>query len=295
MDNKHAYFKLNLKATEAHRLSWNGVYYNIEAFLLLDNKIENKEQAQKSCEKISLIVKLNPFKDEFKAKLFSHILDTDQEEKSQILAFTATINIFEKKVIEILDIRQAEGIVNAYGNSPLNHNESTPIKLTENENRALMTEFQKLLQGPMLAHIREPFVCFFPDFATTSWKERIPKNRSKSALVPFQALFPFSGNIERTYKDEVYFLDDLYCTVPTCDCNEVNCIVLSIDQKSGQEVVYGGFKYHFEKKTFKNLPDFPSQFNAQEWFKQFNLNQPIQLSLLFESRYKFLRQEFNKK
>lgn len=289
MQNKPAYIKLNLKATEAHRLSWNGQYFNLEAVLLLDNKIETKEQARQNLEKCSLIVKMNPFKNEFKAKLFSHILGEEKEEQSNIIAFTVSINIFEKKVLEILDIREAQGIVNAYGNAPLNAEESAVIKLTDEERTSLNTEIQKLVEGNMLVHLREPFVSFFPEFATESWKERIPKNKSKTSLVPFQGLFPFAGNIERIFKEDLYVLDDLYCATPSCDCNEVNCIILTIDEQSGQEVIYGGFKYQFDKKSFKNMQDMPSQFNSQEWFKQFNSAQPINLHLLFESRYQFIR------
>ncbi|MES2615378.1 MAG: hypothetical protein V4591_08185 [Bdellovibrionota bacterium] len=289
MENKLSYLKLNLKATESHRLSWNGQYFNLEGILLLDSKIESKEQARKNLESCSLIVKMTPFKNEFKAKLFSHILGEEKEEQSNIIAFTASINVFEKKVLDILDIREAQGVVSSFGHSPLNSGEALVMTLTSDEKNSLQKELQKLLDGPMLAHLREPFVCFFPEFATNEWKERIPKNKSKTALIPFQAIFPFSGAIERVYKDQLFALDDLYCVAPACDCNEVNCIVLTIDAQSGQEVVYGGFKYNFEKKTFKNMPDFPTQFNSQEWFKQFSANQPVSLPLLFEERYHFLR------
>ena len=289
MQEKPAFIKLNLKATEAHRLSWNGQYFNIEAILLLARKIESKEQVKQNLENCSLLIKMNPFKNEFKAKLFSHILAEEKEEQSNIIAFTVSINIFEIKVLDILDIREAQGVVNSYGNLPLNPNESSIIKLTEDENNSLKKELQKLVEGNMLVHLREPFVSFFPEFISDSWKDRVPKNKSKTALIPFQGVFPYSGAIERTYKEELYVLDDLYCAVPTCDCNEVNCIVLTIDPQSGREVVYGGFKYQFEKKIFKNMPDFPSQFNAQEWLKQFNTTQPINLTMLFESRYQFLR------
>ena len=289
MQEKPAFIKLNLKATEAHRLSWNGQYFNIEAILLLAHKIESKEQVKQNLENCSLLIKMNPFKNEFKAKLFSHILAEEKEEQSNIIAFTVSINIFEIKVLDILDIREAQGVVNSYGNLPLNPNESSIIKLTEDENNSLKKELQKLVEGNMLVHLREPFVSFFPEFISDSWKDRVPKNKSKTALIPFQGVFPYSGAIERTYKEELYVLDDLYCAVPSCDCNEVNCIVLTIDPQSGREVVYGGFKYQFEKKIFKNMPDFPSQFNAQEWLKQFNSTQPINLTMLFESRYQFLR------
>ena len=289
MQEKPAFIKLNLKATEAHRLSWNGQYFNIETILLLAHKIESKEQVKQNLENCSLLIKMNPFKNEFKAKLFSHILAEEKEEQSNIIAFTVSINIFEIKVLDILDIREAQGVVNSYGNSPLNPNESSIIKLTEDENNSLKKELQKLVEGNMLVHLREPFVSFFPEFISDSWKDRVPKNKSKTALIPFQGVFPYSGPIERTYKEELYVLDDLYCAVPSCDCNEVNCIVLTIDPQSGREVVYGGFKYQFEKKIFKNMPDFPSQFNAQEWLKQFNSTQPINLTMLFESRYQFLR------
>jgi hypothetical protein len=292
MENKPVFLKLNLKSTESHRLFWSQLYFNIEAILLLDKKIETLEEAKKNLENASLIIKMTPFKNDFKAKLFSHILGEEKEEKSKIIAFTAKINVFDKKVLDIIDIREADGVATAYGNSPINPDETTIMQLSELEKNSLIQELQKLVENPMLPHLREPFIHFFSEFTTDSWKERIPANRTKATLVPYQGLFPFSGAIERIYKDELYVLDDLYCTAPNCDCNEVNCLVLTIDPQSGRETVFGGFKYQFTKKTFKNMPDFPSQFNAQEWLKQFNLNQPISLPVLFEYRYKALRKLF---
>ncbi len=230
---------------------------------------------------------MTPFKNDFKAKLFSHILGEEKQEESKIIAFTATVNIFEKKVLDILDIREAQGVVNSYGNTPVNPDETVVVKLTNEERTSLLEELQKLVAGSMLPHLREPFLCFFPEFVANGWKEKMPKGKNKGALIPFQGLFSYSGSIERLHKDTLYALDDLYCVTPSCDCNEVNCIVLTFDPHTGKEIVQGGFKYHFEKNTFKNLPDFPAQFNAQEWFKQFSVNQPIKL--LFENRYHFLR------
>lgn len=57
MQDKPAYLKLNLKASEAHRLSWNGQYFNIEAILFFDHKIESKEQARQNLEHCSRIRK----------------------------------------------------------------------------------------------------------------------------------------------------------------------------------------------------------------------------------------------
>ena len=288
-----SYLKLNLKSTEAHRMSWNGQYFNLEGVLYFEDQIQSKEQATEALQKASLVIKMIPFKNEFKAKLFSAILEENRAEKSQIIAFTAKINIFEKKVLDILDIQEMEGSVNAHGESPLNSKESTPIKLTDSERITLTQECQKLVEGSMLVHLREPFVCFFPEFATPNWKEKLPKNKAKNSLIPFQALFPFAGNFERVYKDQFYILDDLYCVSPQCECNEVNCLIITLNDETGQEVVVGGFKYHFQKKSFKNRPDVPMQINSQEWFKQFSLNHPVSLAPLFEARYHFLRKNIS--
>ena len=295
MTGPQSFLRLNLKSTEAHRLSWNNQYFNLDAFLLLDKKILSKEQAAEDLKNCSLIVKMNPFKNEFKAKLFSHILQQEKEEKSSIIAFTASINIFENKVLDILDIRETEGVVNSYGGVPLNADKSVQMTLTAEEKSSLMSELQKLVHGNMATHLRQPFVCFFPEFVTEEWRDRLPQGKSKATLIPFQALFPFAGAIDRVFKEQFYVLDDLYCTSLTCPCNEVNGLILTIDPHTGQEVLMGGFKYNFEKKTFKPRTDIPAQmnFNAQEWCKQFDAGQPIDLKVLFEARYHFLRKLLN--
>jgi hypothetical protein len=287
---QHYFLKLNLKATEAHRMSWNHQYFNLEGVLFFEEQITSQDQARKALECVKLVLKMVPFKNEFKAKLFSHILSENKEEKSDIFALTATVNLFEKKVLDVLDFQQGAGVVDAHGQSPLMQEETTPVTLSEGEKNELMRELNALVQGPMLPHLHEPFVCFFPEFVSASWKERLPKNRKDSSLIPFQALFPFSGAFERVHNDKFYVMDDMYCVSPKCLCGEVNCLVITFDDRTGQEVLAGGFKYHFEKKSFKNNADIPGKINAQEWFKQFSLKHPVSLNLLCESRYHFLRE-----
>lgn len=240
-----------------------------------------------------LVLKLTPFKNQFRAKMLASLADQENIEKSDVVGLTVSLNIEKLKVNSILDIRQITTLLDAEGSGSINTGESQQLKLSESENAELTSALNSLMEGNLQPHLRQPFISFFPELADTTWQERLPKRQGKSSLIPFQAIFPYAGSIERSLEDKIYAIDDLYCVNPECDCNEVTCVVLTFDPKSGKEITHGGFKYNLEKKTFKNIPNFPSNFNSQEWFKQFSKQNPVILPLAFKSRYQFLRSKID--
>ncbi|WP_397600914.1 hypothetical protein [Silvanigrella sp.] len=283
------YMQLNVSANEANRLYWNGQYFSLEIVMIFPKQLESKEDVQNILENGSLVLKLTPFKNQFRAKMLANLADTESTEKANIIGLTISMNLKTLKVIEIQDSREIQTTLNQEGTGTIHSGESNSLKLTDKEKLKLSQSIEKLANGNLLPHLRQPFVSFEPEFLDEQWQERIPKRQKKSALIPFQAVFPHSGGIERFHEKQIYAIDDLYCVNPECDCNEVTCVVLTFDPKTGREITHGGFKYHLEKKIFKNIPNFPSNFNSQEWFKQFNKLSPVNLSYAFETRYQFLR------
>lgn len=287
------YMQLNLEANEANRLYWNKQYFSVELVLVLPKQLETKDEINNTIEESTLVLKLTPFKNQFRAKLFASLNAEEVFEKTKLIGLTLHFDIKNLALTQILDCRELETTLDSTGAGNLNSNASQAVNLTEAERSEFKIAFEKLAQGNLKPHLRQPFISFLPELAESNWSESIPPRNKKNSLIPFQAVFPYSGAIERFHEKQVYALDDLYCINPDCDCNEVTCVVLTFDNKSGKEVTHGGFKYHLEKKTFKNIPNFPSQFNAQEWFKQFNKLSAFQLPNLFESRYQFLRKKMS--
>jgi hypothetical protein len=287
------YMQLNVGANEANRLYWNGQYFSLEIVMVFPKQVESKDEMQKNLEECTLVLKLTPFKSQFRAKMLASLANQENIEKSKIIGLTISININTLKVLNILNICEISTTLDSDGTGSLNSSESLQIQLNNEEKLELMQAIQKLSEGNLLPHLRQPFTSFFPSLVDEQWQERIPKRQKKSALIPFQAIFPYCGGIERAFEKQIYAIDDLYCVNPECDCNEVTCVVLTFDPKSGKEITHGGFKYNFDKKSFKNIPNFPGNFNSQEWFKQFTKLSPIDLTLTFQSRYQFLREKMN--
>jgi hypothetical protein len=283
------FMPLNLNANEANRIYWNEQYFSVEGVLLFPKQIESVDEALNFAENCTLILKLTPFKNQLRSKMLASLANMENTQKSNVIGITVELNITNQTVTKIADSREVHTTLNEEGSGNINPQNSHALILSDKEYAELKNAIETLMKGNLQSHLRQPFVSFIPDFADEQWKERLPKKQNKSALIPYQAAFPFSGNIERMMSNTVFAMDDLYCVNPQCQCNEVTCIVLTFDPQSGREVTYGGFKYNFEKKSFKNLPNFPNNFNAQEWFKQFSKSFAINLALVFQTRYNFLR------
>ncbi|BBH53029.1 hypothetical protein [Fluviispira sanaruensis] len=285
------YNQLNVDANEANRLFWNGKYFSLEVVLVYPTQLTTIEEVNSYLENSTLVLKLTPFKNQFRAKMLASLLEQDIIEKSEIIGLTVSLNILKNNILDILDIRKTDATLDGDGSGSLSASESAKIEVSESEKAALIESLQKLIEGNLKPHLRQPFTSFVPSFLDEQWTDRLPKQKNKSALLPFQAVFPFSGSIERVVENQMYALDDLYCVNPSCNCNEVTCVVLTFDPHSGKEITHGGFKYNLEKNTYKNIPNFPSQFNAQEWFRQFSKLSSISLPFAFNSRYQFLRKQ----
>lgn len=283
------FMPLNLQPTEAHRLFWNGQYFSLEGALAFSKQVQTKEELIEQMAHCHMVFKLTPFENSFKSKLFSELTGKDTQDPVKITALTIQLNLFTKKIISLVDIQDVQSTIDRFGTARTNPEKSTVVKLTESEQKELVTTLENLFVGPMAAQLNHPFVCFFDELLDKDWEARVPQKMKRGALLPFQVMFPFAGAIERVHEGKPYALDDLYCVTADCDCNEANCIVITFDHNSNQEVGFAGFKYQFDKKTFKPMPNFPNKLNIQEWFKQFSVHQLIALPLLFQARYTFLR------
>lgn len=285
----HFYIPLNLAATEAHRLHWNQQYYSVEGVLLVPEQLKTAHEIQVYAHKAAVVLKLTPFHNQFRAKMLSRLQEDKKTTEAIVFGVTLTVDIATAKLLEVNNLSQVSAPLNEQGEAHLNPNASVVVKLSDAEHSEFMSAVQKLVETKMRAHLEQPFMSFLPELRSTNWKKDLPKQKEKGSLLPFQVPFPFSAHIERVHQGTTYLLDDMYCVNPACDCNEVTCIVLSFDADSQKEIVHGGFKYNLEKKTFKSMPNFPTQFNAQEWFKQFSTGHVFDLPFLFKSRYDFLR------
>jgi len=285
------YMQFNVSANEANRLYWNEQYFSLEIVMLFPKQIETREDVQNITNDCSLVLKLTPFKNQFRAKMLANLADKECDEKANLIGLTISMNIRTLKVNHIVDSREIQTSLDKYGSGTIKSGESNVLNLTDAEKEELAQALEKLAQGNLKPHLRQPFVSFEASFLDEQWAERIPKSQNKSPLIPFQAVFPYSGAIERFYEKQIFAIDDLYCVSPECDCNEVTCVVLTFDPKSGRRITHGGFKYHLEKKVFKNIPNFPNNFNSQEWFKQFNKLSPVNLLFAFQTRYELLRKQ----
>lgn len=283
------YLPLNLTATEAHRLHWNHQYYSVDGVLLVPQQLTTMDDVQAYARNASVVLKLTPFQNQFRAKMLSRLQGNNHPTESVVFGVTLSVDITTGKLLEVLNLSQVSANLNEEGDAHLDPNKSVVVKLTDAEHNEFVTSLQALLETKMRPHLTQPFLSFLPELRPSEWRKDLPKQKEKGSLLPFQVPFPFSAHIERMHQDTSYLLDDMYCVNPACDCNEVTCIILSFDPNSQKEIVHGGFKYHLEKKSFKSMPNFPTQFNAQEWFKQFSTGHVFDLPFLFKSRYDFLR------
>ena len=197
------YMQLNVSANEANRLYWNGQYFSLEIVMIFPKQLESKEDVQNILDSASLVLKLTPFKNQFRAKMLANLADTESTEKAKIIGLTISMNLKTLKVIEIQDSREIQTTLNQEGSGTINTGESISLKLTETEKLELSQSIEKLASGNLLPHLRQPFVSFEDNFLDEQWQERIPKRQKKSALIPFQAVFPYSGSIERFHEKQI--------------------------------------------------------------------------------------------
>lgn len=269
MQNNEIFYRhpLNAQATQGHRILLDGVYFSVESHLLFENQIKDVLQAKQFLEKAPLELRLERFEDQFRAKMRQALQQksgetTGDAQSLEQMIILVSVDVFQKKIVQI-----------------------------EEKYSHLSVHLEKFISENLAIHLEQPFYSIFPNLVDPqTLKENHAKLKKQKRLVPYHSFYPFSGPIEASIKEDVdCILDDLYCTNPSCDCNEVTCIMISFDPQSGNEIVHGGFKYHLEKKSFKVLSDFPTNYNAQQCFKSFSTQHFVELSLLLKSRYQLMR------
>jgi hypothetical protein len=299
---------LHLSANEAHRLFWDGQYYALEMTLIFQKQAQNIAQVQANLENTTLLVQLTPFCQEFRAKMLIALAGSvhaaHKTESFAVFLFHFHVNLLLGTILNLSQVQRFFTTLHtpasalpgpAFTNPVL---ENAPLTAEQKQNFLQTFEKELLHKDKLLPHLKHPFASFFPQLLPSQWKKELgflepPRMPHKRSLMPFQAAFPFSGNFKRLWKHKTYLMDDLYCVSENCNCHEVTCVVLSVDPEHAQETTHGGFKYHLGKKSFKKLPQFPKNFNAQEWFQQFSKQSPVHLHLVLESRYHFLKNEIN--
>ena len=85
------YMQLNVSANEANRLYWNGQYFSLEMVMIFPKQLESKEDVQNILNNASLVLKLTPFKNQFRAKMLANLADTESTEKAKIIGLTISM------------------------------------------------------------------------------------------------------------------------------------------------------------------------------------------------------------
>lgn len=253
---------LNLEPTGANRLNSGNKYYSVRAHLQFSEQLKTVEQVNNYLKNALLFVELTPFYDDFRAKMLSQLKEGTEAYPVEKLQIQLSIDILQKKVLQI-------------------HTGKTDLGQI----------LEEAIKTTMSQSLEIPFFTFNNGLQSYDKSYRKNKHYQENNLTSFSQLFPSTNPIEREFKNKSFILEDLYCVKKNCDCNNATCIIATFDESSQKEVIFGGFRFDLEKQGFKPLPDLPTQFNAQEWFKKFSANSPFDLSLLLKSRYDFLRRE----
>lgn len=148
---------------------------------------------------------------------------------------------------------------------------------------------RKALAAEQLGALREFIGSFHPDFA--QWRNALlQRKKADESLIGARQLLPGSLPFLAEVKGEEWEMEDLYCVNQKCPCTDVTCLLFRFDPESGQQVLWGGFRYDVANGKFKpakHVPD--AKFNAQEVFKRFSQNFPLPLELLLPARFKNMR------
>lgn len=322
MESRQIILPIDPPRSEDARLTWNGKLFSVKGALCLDGRPESVDELQGLLQQATVVLKLTPFKAEFRSKMLSMLGSGNEEARPDVeiwgLVLTADLLAGKLGVHEIRRTHQpaeksapqaddAQGtddtaflpdefrrtsvgskVGEGGAESALGETQDTSSQLMS----TLVTAALEYVQSKCGEFMRQPFVAFFPALSD-SWKTRPIEGKSEN-LVPFQALFPYAIPMEKEIDGEVYVLDDLYCAKPGCPCTEVTCIILKQDFKNNVETAWGGFKYNTATQKLKALPEFPGKFNTSEWFKRFSKDYPLPLDLVLKARFEFMRGDFIK-
>ena len=299
-------FPIDLKSDETSRLTWNGIYYSFRAALFFTQQAHTADEIRDIARNVHVVLKLVPFKSELRSKFLASLapeMPGAGEKPDTIYGMVVTANLETAEVVSFADVRRLSNVPVSQDTGNTSE-QSEIISLPEGDLGQLRQGLQEAFQKGLLQILREPFASFLPEL-TDQWKSApivVQKSQAnqkgqkadanKESLVPYQMVFPQAIPIDRIVDGTRYIIDDLYCTKPSCPCTDVTCVVLKLDQENGQEVAWGGFTYNLENRKFKPLPQFPSKFNASEWFKQFSKQHPFDLDAVLKSRFQFMRTQF---
>lgn len=283
---------LNIGKDDSFRMSWKSKLYRAKAAMVLPRRLTTDTDVHEVLESIQLVLRLSEFAGSLREKMLAALASPQKAHQNNVTVYgvVCQLNIQRNTVVAIEDVRQ---VITSSGSEHVNFmsDEATLLSLSEEEKDTLKRAITDALSPVVLEALRQPFVSFDPTLSV-SWKEQNLSQIKADKLVPFQMLFPNTQPIERFVDGERFVIDDLYCTNPSCPCTDVTCVVLKLDQASGQEVAWGGFKWSSDSEKIRTLPQFASKFNASEWFKQFDLTSGVSLKLLLRSRQSFMRTQF---
>jgi hypothetical protein len=293
MESAQTVIPLAPLSEEASKISWKGKLFSPEAALVLPGRARTLEHIQIVTSNTLLVLKFVPLKDAFRSKLLGALGGSTSTPTAEIWGLTAKLNPQTATLEKILELRKATATATEDGRFMANTDQTVIETLSQEEESALVAVLSKHIKDHLAGMIQEPFAAFSSE-SYSAWKTKPLQEMRPERLLPYNALFPFALPIERELDGAAFFLDDMYCTKPACPCTDVTCLILKIEPDSGKEVAWGGFRYDVNTGKLKVMQDLPSKFNAQEWFKQFSLAYPFDLTLTLESRYRFVRNDFLK-
>ena len=108
-------------------------YFTVELVLVISKQIETKDEVNKIIEECPLVLKLTPFKNQFRAKMLASLNGEESTEKAKLIGLTLNFNIKNLTLLNILDCRELQTLLDGAGNGNINTEASQTLTLTESE------------------------------------------------------------------------------------------------------------------------------------------------------------------
>lgn len=275
---------LEFADASARRLSWKKNFFTASGALCFD-RFREVDKLREFCRSIPCALRLTPFRDEFKSKLFATLGQPQSTEAESYGAFLRW-NIFDGSVSPELEARTqsvklTQGFVTTEPTA-----EEKQLDLTASEKTEFAKTLSQFLATSSYMQVHDTLACFFPE-EMTAWKTLLEDFRPrKTDSIPYPALFSKALPLTIERNDENFYFIDHYSSNPKD--TQVLFLIFKEDLDAEQDVLWGGFRYCLESKKIKTLPDLPGKFNASQWLKECDEQNPFAFDMLLPARRNFI-------
>lgn len=264
----------------ARRLSWKKTYLSASGALCFP-RLETRADIEAFAKAVPCAVRLTPFRDEFKSKMFAALGDTAIQDSESYGAFfhynTFTGKIDPKFELKSQHIKIGSGRVFTEPGAA-----EKEISLSDAEKTELIESLEKFAKLNIAPQLHDSFAVFFPD-TLSLWSERAENLEVRNPdMIPFPSLCPMAIPLVIERDDETYYLVDHYSVDPKQ--TQAMLLIFKEDDESEQDVLFGGFRYDLQTHKIKTLPDMPGKYNATQWLKEFDTTNPFAFSELLPAR-----------